>query len=83
MAATPEKTSGSFWQSTLGFIFKIFLFSTAISVAIKLGGPYIHVPATDGVVLGLVLAPSLFLAILVTFSRRSPNGRARASQDRS
>ena len=70
MATSPEKVTPSFWQSIPGFILKVFLASTIISVVIKFGGPHVPIPATNSVALGLVLAPVLIIASLLVWQQR-------------
>ncbi len=43
------------------FILKLLIISAVISAAIKYGAPWLNIPATSGVVLTLVLTPSLVL----------------------
>lgn len=57
-------------KSHASTIFKIFLLSAVISVAIKYGGPLLPVSASTPVALGAVLLPPLGLAIALGWRAR-------------
>ena len=51
-------------NSTFGFILKVLLASTALSLVIKYGGPLLAVPATSTSALISVLLPTAVLAMI-------------------
>ncbi|MBD2182427.1 MULTISPECIES: hypothetical protein [Oscillatoriales] len=52
-------------ESQAGFIFKVLIFSTALSVLIKYGGPVLNVTANQSLALTLVLLPSAIVGLLL------------------
>uniref|UniRef100_A0A832H2D9 Uncharacterized protein n=1 Tax=Oscillatoriales cyanobacterium SpSt-402 TaxID=2282168 RepID=A0A832H2D9_9CYAN len=51
----------------VGFILKVFVVSTLISIAIKQGGPYLPVAATNTTALVTVITPSILFAVLLSW----------------
>ncbi|NES93908.1 MAG: hypothetical protein F6K32_01470 [Desertifilum sp. SIO1I2] len=51
------------WSATVNFILKVFVGSLLLSVAIKYGGPFLHLPPSSMLALGVVLFPSTVMAI--------------------
>jgi divalent metal cation (Fe/Co/Zn/Cd) transporter len=52
-------------NTQFGFIVKILLFSTALSFLIKYGGRFLSIQPTNIIVLGIVLLPTIILAVLL------------------
>ena len=50
---------------TLGFVLKILLLSTALSLLIKYGGQYLPLAPTTTTALIIVLAPSLLIGLIL------------------
>ena len=50
---------------TLGFVLKILLLSTALSLLIKYGGQYLTLTPTTTTALVIVLAPSLLIGLIL------------------
>jgi hypothetical protein len=50
-------------SSSWGFLGKILVLSAILSVAIKVIGPLLPIPAVSGVALLLVLSPTVIMAI--------------------
>jgi len=66
--------------SPISFILKVLLFSTVISILIKYGGASLNLPATSGTAIGLVLLPTIVMAIALSW--RAYNDSRRSRQDR-
>lgn len=49
-----------------GFISKVFIASTALSILIKYGGSYLSIPATTINVLIIVFVPTIVMAIALS-----------------
>ncbi|MDX2099315.1 MAG: hypothetical protein SFW36_16170 [Leptolyngbyaceae cyanobacterium bins.59] len=58
-------------NSSLGFIAKILVLSTAISLAIKYGGPLLPISASSTTAWVAILLPSLLMAGLLGWRTRS------------
>ncbi len=52
-------------NQTLGFVLKILLLSTALSLSIKYGGQYLPLTPTTTTALIIVLAPSLLIGLIL------------------
>jgi len=53
-----------------GFIFKVLILSTVLSILIKYGGRYLNIPPTSQIALFLVLLPSVILAIALRWRQQ-------------
>jgi hypothetical protein len=66
LAIVTSNPYSSAWQdSNWGFIFKVIVLSALISVAIKVAGPFISLPATPAVALTLVLSPTVLMSLIL------------------
>lgn len=54
-------------NDSLNLVLKVLIASTLISIAIKYGGPFLPIPATSAVALGIVLLPTVIMAIALTY----------------
>ncbi|MEM8828006.1 MAG: hypothetical protein AAGE96_01445 [Cyanobacteria bacterium P01_G01_bin.19] len=52
-------------NSQIGFIVKVLLLSTVLSVLIKYGGRYIPIQPTNAIAIALVFLPSLILGSIL------------------
>jgi hypothetical protein len=66
--------------SPISFVLKVLLLSTVISILIKYGGGSLNLPATSGTAIGLVLSPTIVMAIALSW--RAYNDSRRSRQDR-
>lgn len=57
-------------DSNTTYVLKVFIISTGLAVAIKYGTPFLSISPTTGIVLTLVLLPSVALAIALGWRAR-------------
>jgi hypothetical protein len=66
--------------SPISLVLKVLLLSTVIAILIKYGGASLNLPATSGTAIGLVLLPTIVMAIALGW--RAYNDSRRSRQDR-
>lgn len=66
--------------SPISFVLKVLLLSTVISILIKYGGASLNLPGTSETALGLVLLPTVVMAIALGW--RAYNDPRRSRKDR-
>ncbi|MCC0179050.1 hypothetical protein I4641_18945 [Waterburya agarophytonicola K14] len=59
-------------NSQTGFIIKILLFSTALSVLIKYGGRYLPIQPTNAIATIIVILPSLIIGLILGWQYLNP-----------
>jgi len=52
-------------ENQLGFLLKLLLFSTLLSVLIKYAAPFLWIPATVANVLIMILSPTIIMATVL------------------
>ncbi len=52
-------------QNQLGLLLKLAFFSLVLSLLIKYGGESLSIPATTANVIGIILLPTIIMAILL------------------
>ncbi|MGK7910658.1 MAG: hypothetical protein AB4050_04115 [Synechococcus sp.] len=56
-------TESTAFQQAATYVLKLAVLTLVISVAIKYGGPYLHVPNNSAIALALVLLPATIVVI--------------------
>lgn len=59
-------------NTQIGFIIKILLLSTALSVLIKYGGRYLPIQPTNAIATVIVILPSLIIGLILGWQYLNP-----------
>lgn len=64
-------TESTAFQQAIVYAIKLVLLTLVLSIAVKYGGPYLHVPEKPAVALAILLAPATFVSITLLLLRNS------------
>ncbi|MEL7086509.1 MAG: hypothetical protein AAF268_06260 [Cyanobacteria bacterium P01_A01_bin.3] len=63
------------FQQAITYLLKLVVLTLALSIAVKYGGPYLHVPEKPAIALAILLTPAAIVSITLVVLQNSQAAR--------
>ncbi len=68
-------TESTAFQQAISYVLRLVVLTLALSVAVKYGGPYLHVPEEPAIALAILLTPAAIVSITLVLLQNSQAAR--------